>query len=68
MILCSIQNKSSVFAFPQPRGCSLILIACSKLWGIIHPRIAMKRLYKKNSVALASLSDFVKVSRDTSFI
>ena len=41
----------------------------TKIWGIFHPRVAVKRLLyiKKNSVALASLSDFVKASRDTSF-
>ena len=67
MILCSIQKaKQKFFAFPQPRECSLI--ACSTIWGIFHSRVAMKRLlYKKNSVALASLSDFVKASCDTSF-
>ena len=68
MILCSGVSKQKFFAFPQPRGCSLILIACSKIWGIFHARVAVKRLlYKNNSVALAILSDFVKASRDTSF-
>ena len=68
MILCSIQKaKQKFFAFPWPRECSLK--ACSTIWCIFHSRVTMKRLLdkKKNSVALASLSDFVKASCDTSF-
>ena len=34
---------------------------------MFHPRVAMKRLLLKNSVALASPRAFAKASRDTSF-